>query len=101
MHLYEDYDFDLSAKYHDNNFYYNGKADILAILDSFKKALFVSIKITYCFTGEFLLPPSSTLDSSNANKMHLSDLISYPDPSAGKFFYDHAPQILLIYGFQA
>ena len=25
MHLYEDYDFDLSTKYHDNNFYYNGK----------------------------------------------------------------------------
>ena len=68
----------------------------------FRKHFFVSIEITYCFAGEFLLPPSSTLDSSNANKMHLSDLISYPDPSAGKFFYDHAQcGILLIYGFQA
>ena len=38
MHLYEDYDFDLSAKYHDNNFYYNGKADIL---DSFLESTFL------------------------------------------------------------
>ena len=87
MHLYEDYDFDLSTKYHDNNFYYNGKYSRLGCI-SIQIWVFRMARhwnhFFFIFSGnEFILPSSSTLDSNNANKMHLSDLISYPDPSAG------------------